>query len=385
MRRSASQLSIVMMKWSWKLGRFFGILVQVHWTFVILIAWIVFEYATLGADTLEVIQGVGLVLAVFGCVVLHEFGHALTARRFGINTKDITLLPIGGVARLERMPEDPRQEFLVAIAGPAVNVVIAAILAGGLSAAGALRPVSDVAMVGGNLFAQLMWVNVVLVFFNLLPAFPMDGGRVLRALLAMRMGYLKATQIAAGVGQVMAILFGFAGLMGNYILLFIALFVFLGAQAEAQHVQVRFALDGVTVADAMMTRFHTLDVRDSIQRAIDELLAGAQQDFPVMRDGTLAGMLLRRDLVNALRERGGATPVAAIVRTECPVARVDDDLHLALSAMRQGQCSSIPVVDGSRLVGLLTLENVGELMMVTTATEGAAPKRGLWGRLFAID
>lgn len=374
------------MKWSWKLGRVAGIKIQVHWTFLLLIGWVVLVHASRGASAPEVVGGVVLILAVFACVVLHELGHALTAKRFGINTRDITLLPIGGVARLERMPDDPREELLVAIAGPAVNVVIAGLLYVGLLATGALRPVEQVVLVGGNLFMQLMLVNVMLVLFNLLPAFPMDGGRILRGLLATRLDYVRATQIAAAIGQVMAILFGFGGLyLGNPFLIFIAIFVYLGAQAEAQQAQVRFALEGVTVGDAMMTRFRTLTMQDSLGRAVDELLAGAQQDFPVLEGDRIVGLLLRGDLVKAIKEGGRETPVGEAMRRDCVIVGEDDDLHAALTRMRSGKCSSVPVVDTGRLVGLLSLENVGELMMVNAALQGAQPKRSAVDQILSAE
>src|SRR3989338_8779962 len=209
------------MKWSTRIGTFAGIDVYVHTTFLILIAWVAFAHWQTGHSAAAAMEGVAFILALFGCVVLHEFGHALTARRFGIKTRDITLLPIGGLARLERMPDDPRQELWVALAGPAVNVVIAAALFFSLRLTASLWSLSDAARVGGGVVSQLMWVNVVLVAFNLLPAFPMDGGRVLRALLARRLAYARATQIAATVGQGMAILFGVVGLFSNPMLMFI--------------------------------------------------------------------------------------------------------------------------------------------------------------------
>lgn len=364
------------MQWSWKLGRLAGIPIQVHWTFLILIGWVILTYASQGASTAEVAQGLTLVLVMFGCIVLHELGHAVTARRFGVNTKNITLLPIGGVAQLERMPEEPREEFLVAIAGPAVNVAIAAGLFGVLAASGTIGGPNALANLRGNLLVQLMWVNIIVVLFNLLPAFPMDGGRILRSLLAMKLDYLRATKIAAGIGQAMAIVFGFAGLFGNFFLLFIAIFVYLGAQAEAQQVEMRVAVSGVRVADAMMTRVRALTPTTTLRDAVHELLAGAQQDFPVLRDGAVLGMLFRRDLVAALKQQGDATPVADVMVQDCHTARADEPLHAALARLREGQCTSLPVIADGRLVGLLTLENVGELMMVSPAAGRDSARHG---------
>ena len=371
------------MKWSWELGRVAGIKIQVHWTFLILIAWVVFVHASQGAGPREILGGVALVLAVFGCVILHELGHALTAKRFGVHTRDITLLPIGGVARLEKMPDDPKEELLVAAAGPAVNVIIAGLLFAGLRLWGTLQSAADVSVVGGNLFVQLLWVNVILVLFNLLPAFPMDGGRILRALLATRIDYVRATRIAAAVGQGMAVLFGFAGLMGNPFLVFIAIFVYLGAEAEARQTELRAALEGVPVEEAMMTRFHTLAPDDTVGDALDELLAGAQVDFPIVEQDDLVGLLLRRDLVDAVRGRGRGTPIRDVMRQEFARVPASGDLQAALARMQADGGVTIPVLDPSgRLVGLLTRDNLGEYLMVHAAEHGVGDRkvRGLMSR-----
>jgi len=222
------------MRFSLQLGTLFGIPVYLHWTFLLLLGFVALSTGT---------SGVVLVLAIFACVVLHEFGHALAARRYGIGTRDVTLLPIGGVARLERMPDDPRQELVVALAGPAVNVAIAGLLGGWLVLAGT-GPGVGLGLTGGSFAARLLSINLALVVFNLLPAFPMDGGRVLRALLAQRMGYVEATDLAAAIGRGMAVLFGIAGLLWNPMLILIALFVWTGAGQEAQMVRSRVAFDG---------------------------------------------------------------------------------------------------------------------------------------------
>src|SRR3990172_5668831 len=199
------------MKWSWRVGRIAGIDLYVHVTFVILVGWVALSHYLARRSGADALMGVAFILTLFAIVVLHELGHALTARRFGIPTRDITLLPIGGGARLERMPEDPMQELLVAVAGPAVNVGIAAVLAILIYVLTGLSPHYELALVGGDFLTKLMWVNLLLVGFNLIPAFPMDGGRALRALLARRGDYVRATQIAASIGQAIAIVFGVLG------------------------------------------------------------------------------------------------------------------------------------------------------------------------------
>ena len=256
------------MKWSIKLGKLLGIDVYLHFTFLLLLAFLGFVYWRATQNVEAALRGVAFIVALFGCVVLHELGHALMARRYGIKTRDITLLPIGGIARLEKMPEKPMQEFWVALAGPAVNVVIAAVLFVGLAATGGFTPVEEISVTGGSFWQRLMVLNLFLVAFNLLPAFPMDGGRVLRALLAMRLGRRRATAIAANVGQGMAILFGIVGFFYNPFLIFIAIFVYLGAQAEAGMVEMQSALAGLRVRDAMMTRFRTLAAQDTLAKAV---------------------------------------------------------------------------------------------------------------------
>lgn len=355
------------MKWSFKLGTFAGIGVYVHWTFLLLVGWIFFAHLSQGKDAAQAAAGVGFILALFVCVVLHEFGHALTARRYGVKTRDITLLPIGGLARLERIPEKPMQEFWVAIAGPAVNVIIAAILFVALILLNGLNQLYQVEFLKGDFLVRLMWVNVFLVAFNLLPAFPMDGGRVLRALLATRLGRRRATAIAANVGQGMAILFGIVGFLHNPMLIFIAIFVYLGAQAEAGMVEMQSALSGLAVSDAMMTRFRTLSAEDSLNTAIKELLAGSQQDFPVTSSGQVVGILRRNDLVKALSEGRRNALIGEVMTRECEAVDATASLTAALEGLRGRECASAPVVSGGKLIGLLTLENVSELVMVNTA------------------
>jgi Zn-dependent protease/predicted transcriptional regulator len=355
------------MKWSVKLGSFAGIRVYVHWTFTLLLGWILLSHLGRGHDWVEAWQAVAFILALFGCVLLHEFGHALTAKRYGIPTKDITLLPIGGVARLERLPENPRQELWVTLAGPAVNVVIAGILFLVLSFIYRMNVFGSAQLLKGSFLLQLMWVNVALAVFNLLPAFPMDGGRVLRALLSMRMGRAKATRLAANVGQGMAILFGIAGFLGNPMLIFIAIFVYLGAEAEAQAVATLSVMDGLVVRDAMMTRYRALPAEAPLETAVTELLAGSQQDFPVMMNGSVGGILRRNDLVQALAKGRPDTRIIDAMCAECRTVNASALLGETLERMKREGCNTLAVMDEARLVGLLSVENITELVLVRSA------------------
>ena len=254
--------------WSFRLGRMLGVDVYVHFTFLLLLGFIGVAHGLAGRSVDAALTGVLFFAGIFLCVLLHEFGHALAARRYGIKTTDITLLPIGGLARLERIPEKPAQELVVALAGPAVNVVIAAGLAVGLWLGGYWQTLSSLSLTGGNLFERLLLANVFLVGFNLIPAFPMDGGRVLRSLLAMRLGPVRATNLAAAIGKGIAVVFGFVGLFTNPMLLLIALFVWIGASQEAAAVEMKSAFDGVPVREAMLTQFETLSPRDDFGRCL---------------------------------------------------------------------------------------------------------------------
>jgi Zn-dependent protease len=364
------------MGWRWRLGEFFGIVVYVHATFLLLVGWVAFTSYDETHNWGQTLAGILFILLVFVCVVMHEYGHALTARRYGIRTQDITLLPIGGVARLERMPREPSQELWVALAGPAVNVGIAVFLYLLMRiVAGASGPIS-IPRVGGGLLQMLLWVNVVMVLFNLLPAFPMDGGRVLRALLAHRLDYAQATRIAANIGQMMAFAFGLWGLFrGHPFLLFIALFVYIGAEAEAQMVQVQSTISGVPVRAAMVTRFATLRADETLGDAVRVLLSGTQQDFPVVDDGRVVGLLTRRDLLAALPEQGRTAPIAdAMHHTLEPVgahAPLDDTYQ----RMQAEELPALPVMEAGQLVGLLTMENIAEFLLVRTAIRSGRAAR----------
>lgn len=355
------------MKWSWKIGQYQGIGVYIHATFLLIIAWVVFVYWRQGQDVAATVSGIIFVLAIFGCVVLHEFGHALTAKKYGIKTRDITLLPIGGVARLERMPDKPIQELWVALAGPLVNVVIAGVIYIWIQGTGGLQPLEDLSVSGGSFLERLMVVNIFLVIFNMIPAFPMDGGRVLRALLALRMNYTRATQIAATIGQGIALLFGLVGLFTNPILIFIALFVWIGAAQEASMTKIKSALGGIPVSQAMVTDFKTVVPEDTLEELVRLTMAGSQQDFPVTEGGRVVGMVTHQDLVKALSERGSSARVSSIMRKEFHVVEPTEMLELAFMKLQTGGCHTLPVVQSGVLIGLLTMSNVGEFMRIQAA------------------
>jgi Zn-dependent protease/CBS domain-containing protein len=352
------------MSWSIPIVRIAGIQLRIHVTFLLLIAWL-----ALGSAGAAI-----YVLLLFLCVVLHEFGHAIAAKSYGINTPDITLLPIGGVARLERIPEEPKQELVIAAAGPAVTAVIALALFLVVAARGAADIAAPIAR--GDLVVNLFRINVWLLLFNLIPAFPMDGGRVLRALLATRLSYARATQVAATVGQAFAFFFGIVGLFGipgifspNPFLIFIAFFVYIGASQEAALAQMKDISRRFPVSSAMVRDFRTLPEDATLPEAVDALLATSQHDFPVIgENGSVAGILTRHDLIAALRKNDPTIRVGDVMRRDIPTVTTGTRFEDAFRIMQECNCPAVPVLDSmKRLVGLLTPENVSELMMVQSA------------------
>ena len=358
------------MSWSISIGRIAGTAVRIHITFLLFLVWIwAASYVTGGAEAAW--SGLAFMILLFLCVLAHEFGHIFTARAFGIPTPDVTLLPIGGVARLERIPEEPGQEFLIAIAGPAVNVVIALALMAFAGADLSGRHLASVESSAVPMVDRLASVNLFLAVFNLIPAFPMDGGRILRSLLAIKLGFVRATEVAAKIGQLCAFGFGFLGLFGNPILIFIAIFVYLAASAEAQLVAMRAMLRGVPVTSAMMTQFATLAPDERIDHAIETLLRTSQTEFPVVENGRLIGVLGRSDIIKALKQLGPLVPIADVMQRDVPVISYRRTLDEAFKLLQEKAVPAVGVVDANgRLVGLITSETVGEMLMVRDAMQG---------------
>jgi len=351
------------MKWSFKIGRVFGIGLYVHFTFLLLLAFLGFAAYSVSGSSEYALYQVGFILLLFGIVVLHELGHAMAARMYGIPTKDITLLPIGGLARLERIPREPIKEFVIAVAGPAVNVVLALAAFTAIVAVYGTMPWAMDALTGGNLLNRLFWVNVIMIAFNMIPAFPMDGGRVLRALLAMTMNHGKATRIAAGIGQALAVCFGIAGFIwGHPILMLIAVFVYMGAGQERAMASTKDQLSGVTVRRAMMTRFETLAPNESLGAALQQAMSGAQKDFPVLQHGRLIGILSRAEMRQAVEIGDLDSFVGDAMRPVVNSLKPEDPLEQALELFQQTRSPAIPVLEDGRLVGLLTVENLQEFL-----------------------
>lgn len=358
------------MAWSFPIGRLFGSELRVHATFFLLIAWIgvsgYFAGGVAGA-ALYVLY----ILILFACVVAHEFGHALVARRFGIRTPDVTLLPIGGLARLERMPEKPSEEILVALAGPAVNVVIFAVLALIFGLEAAATPLTEISL--ATLPSQIAILNLILAVFNLLPAFPMDGGRVLRALLSLTTDRVRATRIAATAGQVLAFGMGLFGLIyGNPMLLLIAFFIFIAAGSESSDEKMREVARRMMARDAMITSFDALAPDDGLDTASAALIRTTQHEFPVIDPGSgrFEGFLTRDALFKALAAPERPRRVADIMLHEVPRASLMEGLDTVLARMQPGTAAVAILSEGDRMIGYITRENVGELMVVANARRG---------------
>ncbi len=360
-----------MKSWSMRAGKYFGIDVFIHWTFWILIIWIVLMHVGNGHNLSQALSGVLFIFALFLCVVLHEFGHALVARRFGVLTHDITLYPIGGVASLESMPEKPAQELLVGLAGPAVNLTIALFLWAYLSFSGQLQGLSminmshDMAQI--PILVNLFYANIVLALFNLIPAFPMDGGRVFRGFLSFFMDRIRATRIAAGLGQFLAIVFVFLGFFYNFWLVFIGLFIYLGASGEAVYEQTKSSLKGLTIKDALMRRFSVIRPNESLKRAVDLLLNSQETEFVIADGDRAVGLLTKDQIIKGLAEAGVDAQVSAYMSKDYLVVRPDSKLSDFYRQVDEKGKSLALVMDDEGFLGLIDSQNIEEKLLVQQA------------------
>jgi len=356
------------MKFSLYLGKYKGIKVFIHWTFSILLLWIIISNSRSGVAIGDTGWSLLFILAIFFCVILHEFGHALTAQKYGIKTKDIILLPIGGLARLEKIPEDPRQELHVALAGPLVNVVIFFLLSIVVYLRGFnVELVEDTHVDGSTILLFLASANLFLAVFNLLPAFPMDGGRVLRALLSLRMPRVKATQIAGSIGQFMGIAFIFIGLFYNPILVLIGIFIFLGAQAEITHTTQTSILKGYSVQDVLMRKFPIIAFDAPLSKAIEKLLDGQSTHFVVVKDDAPIGTISREEIMKGLKEGNEDTPVADVANLSPLKLEVYQPLEDAFKIMSTENKKVALIYEENLFLGMIDQENISEFIMVRLA------------------
>ncbi len=360
------------MKWSFSLGKVAGIDIRIHLTFFIIVALGAVQWGGPHGAT-GTLFGATLILLLFACVVLHELGHSLVAQRFGIDVREIVLLPLGGVAVLGKNPDKPLHELLIAAAGPAVNVVLAGVLLAVLGPAGVIAGLDARGTVAGSLptpslATLLLWLleaNVTLVLFNLIPAFPLDGGRVLRAVVAMAVGHARATRLAAGIGQLFAIGFGILGILaGNFILVLVAVFIFFGAGFEGAHAQAKSVLSTRLVGDAYNKHALTLGPADRLSRVVDYILTSYQPDFAVVHGGRLLGVITRDDVLKALASDPEDSFVTSVMQRE--VVRVDAATPLSdvqeLMATRGTRL--VAVFRGDTYLGLVSREDIAEALTV---------------------
>ena len=356
------------MRWSLSLGSIGGTAIRIHVTFLLFLIWLgAIYYRQGGAEAAW--QGTIFIVLIFLCVLLHELGHVFAARYYDVPTRDVTLWPFGGIASMERMPDKPSQELIVALAGPAVNVVIAAVLLLWLGSRLEPQNLTQIENPAVSMAAKVAGANIILVLFNMIPAFPMDGGRVLRAILAMWMGNARATELAATIGQGFAVVFGILGIFYNPMLIIIAVFIFLAASGEAADAQLRAVAQGTLVSDAMITEFQSLGTSATVNDAADALIRTTQTEFPIVDgSGKLRGVLTRDAMIKALKEHGPETPVLDVMQSDIPTVPARAKLDTALRLLTQKGQPVVGVTDAQgRLVGLLTVENLGEMMMVRSA------------------
>lgn len=356
------------MKLSLYLGKYKNVKVFIHWTFSLLLLWIIISNLRQGIPGIDILWTIIFVLALFCCVVLHEFGHALAAQKYGIQTKDIVLYPIGGIARLEKLPEDPKQELWVAIAGPLVNVGIFLILSAVLSFTGFnIESLEEIKINPTTIILYLASANLILAVFNLIPAFPMDGGRILRAFLAIRLPRAQATQIAGGIGQFLAIFFIFFGLFNNPILVLIGIFIFLGAAAEVSHTQQESFLKGFKVNDAIMMKFQILAFDAPLSKAVDKLLNSQATHFVVVKDDVAVGTLSRNEIIRGLKEGDENIAVEKVADFNPLKFETEENLDDVWKKMMSENRKVAFVIENGHFLGILDQENISEFIMVKSA------------------
>jgi Zn-dependent protease/CBS domain-containing protein len=351
------------MKWSLQIGKLFGIPIRVHLTFLLLLFFIAIIGSRQGG-AIGALSGVISIVFIFLCVVLHEIGHSLMAIHYGVEVKDIVLMPIGGVSRMEEIPEDPKKEIAISVAGPLISFGLALIFLIMAQAAGQKVSIKSLSVFQGNLIVNLFWINLILGMFNLVPAFPMDGGRVLRGLLAMGMDSLRATKIAVSLGQAFAIILFFFGIFFNWWMALVAIFIYLGAEGEERMTALRATLGKSPVRLAMITDIHTISPDQTIGQVLESICHGFQQDFPVVENDVVVGLLTKEAIFSALHKHEKSALVKDVMQKDFLFTTEDASLSEIFKKMTAEKLSVIPVMRGNRLKGLINLEQIGKYHMI---------------------
>jgi Zn-dependent protease len=361
------------MRGALSLGKILGIKVYIHFTFLLIFLWVGYTVWSAGGEWLDMAIASAIVLVIFLSVLLHEFGHCLAARKYGIATRRIVLLPIGGVAQIERMPEKPAQELFVTVMGPFVNLVIALLTLPFVVQFFPAITVSFDSMdaffdsfnpLFGNFIGYIFFYNCLLLVFNLVPAFPMDGGRILRALLSMRFDMKKATLIAARIGQVLAFGIFILGFFMNPMWILLGVFVMVGAEMELRMVTGKAALRELTVSQALQQNFTVLKAQEPLAGAVQLLLGGNEKDFLVEENGQITGLLTHDALAKALQTGETSQPILSLVKHDIPIVGLGYPIEDAMHLMAAHHVDLLPVVHEGQIVGVVTHQGISELLVL---------------------
>jgi len=364
------------MNWSFRVASVAGIPIRVHITFLLILLLGGYQWGSLTGTLTGAVFGVALMSLLFVCVTLHELGHSLVARAFGVPVREIVLLPLGGLARMGRNPERPAQDLLIALAGPAVNVLIAILLLVPLGLAVVPSLLTNHGLLPADLgntpslTTALLWLlaaNVSLVVFNLIPAYPLDGGRILRALLAMFLGYPRATRFAVAAGQLIALALGLYGVLnGQFLITLVAVFIFFGAGQETAEAEAKTVLDTLRVGDAYNKHALTLVVGDRVSRVVDYILTSYQPDFAVMQARNPIGIVTRSDVLATLASAPGDIFVTEIMQREFLKVDANKSLSEVRQAMGEKETRIAAVYDGTAYLGLIGREDIAEAFAIQT-------------------
>jgi len=372
------------MRGSYKILTIRGISIDIHWTFLLLVGWVILVNTSAGNNVEQISWSLIFLLAVFACIALHELGHALVAARFGIQAKQIVLLPIGGIASIEKFPDNPRQELAISVAGPLVNIIIAGLLRLLIPNYYFAENQSHMTIMHGHdLIYNLCIVNITLAVFNLIPAFPMDGGRILRALLGFKMNYIQATTIAATVGKVIAILFIAAGIvLINPILPAIGIFIIFSAGAEEYYLRLKSLVKGIKLNEVLMHDFNSMQANMPVQEASNVLNSNHSKFFILMEGAAPVGTINRMEIIKAIADMKYNTPLKNLVREKLEYLNGDKEIDTVLEKLAGNDERIFPVMDNNQIIGVVNLNHIIEYLLLNRVNTKEYPRiRSLAGLL----